>query len=231
MKRWGLRIFVCLLLGVVTTVSVAWGCLLVIDQFPTATGRPMHDRMEWSDSGSEADTRLPSVREFDALWHHAYGPTPSYQYDRVHFGIRWARRTVVLFDLEWRTSVEYVKAFLVDESAGWPALAMSGNQFMSEKYPGWRIPNRTLALLATPGSQRQALPLRPIWPGFLIDTFFYAALWLGMIVGLGAARRTLRTRRGLCPMCKYDLRGCNEPGCPECGWNRSDDQPLGEAGG
>lgn len=25
---------------------------------------------------------------------------------------------------------------------------------------------------------------------------------------------------GYCPMCKYDLRGDLDSGCPECGWNR-----------
>ena len=39
------------------------------------------------------------------------------------------------------------------------------------------------------------------------------------------ARRNLRTRRGLCPTCKYDLRGDLDAGCPECGWNRAEQEP------
>ena len=64
------------------------------------------------------------------------------------------------------------------------------------------------------------LPLRPIFPGYLIDTLFYSAIWLALFVGPGAARRTIRRRRGRCPMCGYDLRGDLESGCPECGWGR-----------
>ena len=80
-----------------------------------------------------------------------------------------------------------------------------------------------------PRGEPRALPLRPIFPGFLIDTLFYGAIWFGLLFGFGAARRGLRKRRGLCPMCAYDLRGDLDTGCPECGWNRRDDQPPGEA--
>ncbi len=30
-----------------------------------------------------------------------------------------------------------------------------------------------------------------------------------------------RQTRNLCPNCNYDLRGCEEPGCPECRWRRA----------
>ena len=30
----------------------------------------------------------------------------------------------------------------------------------------------------------------------------------------------IRGRSHECPECCYDLRGCREPGCPECGWSR-----------
>lgn len=37
-------------------------------------------------------------------------------------------------------------------------------------------------------------------------------------------REDRRLSRGLCPTCAYDLRADFESGCPECGWNRRDDQ-------
>ena len=41
------------------------------------------------------------------------------------------------------------------------------------------------------------LPLRPIWPGFAVNTIFYAAiLWL-VIPGPIALRRHIRRKRGL----------------------------------
>ena len=69
------------------------------------------------------------------------------------------------------------------------------------------------------------LPLRPIWPGFAINTVFYAfILWLLFALGGTpfALRRRRRIKRGLCPKCAYDLRGSatDSTTCPECGATR-----------
>lgn len=59
------------------------------------------------------------------------------------------------------------------------------------------------------------LPLRPIWPGFAVNTLFYAAvLWL-LIWGPFALRRLVRKQRGLCPACGYPVGGLAT--CTECG--------------
>jgi hypothetical protein len=60
----------------------------------------------------------------------------------------------------------------------------------------------------------------PLWPGFAVNTLFYAAiLWL-LICGLFALRRFAlrrfaRVRRGLCPACAYPIG--ESPVCTECG--------------
>jgi hypothetical protein len=59
------------------------------------------------------------------------------------------------------------------------------------------------------------LPLLPIWPGFAINTLFYAAiLWL-LFAAPFALRRRSRIRRGLCPACAYKIG--ESPICTECG--------------
>jgi hypothetical protein len=59
------------------------------------------------------------------------------------------------------------------------------------------------------------LPLRLIWPGFAVNTIFYAAiLWL-LIPGPFALRRLIRRRRGLCPKCGYPMG--ESDACTECG--------------
>ncbi len=61
----------------------------------------------------------------------------------------------------------------------------------------------------------EMLPLRPIWPGFAINTVFYAAiLWL-LFAAFGRIRRWRRIKRGLCAGCGYPV-GSNER-CTECG--------------
>ncbi len=98
-------------------------------------------------------------------------------------------------------------------SSGWPARAMSG-----ETWEAW-VPGQR-----PKWSNRQAmfvggglLPLRPIWPDFAVNTFFYAAiLWL-VIPGPFVLRRLIRRRRGLCLACGYDLRHAEHEACPECG--------------
>ena len=68
------------------------------------------------------------------------------------------------------------------------------------------------------------LPLRPIFPGVIINTLFYAAIWFGVFFGVAALRRFIRKKRGRCVKCSYDLRSGfagEERGCPECGWGRA----------
>ena len=61
----------------------------------------------------------------------------------------------------------------------------------------------------------RALPLRLLWPGFALNTAFYAAnLWL-LVRGPFALRRFLRVRRGLCPKCAYPMG--ESAVCTECG--------------
>ena len=58
----------------------------------------------------------------------------------------------------------------------------------------------------------------PIWPAFLMNSLIYA--FLSCLAFLAGVRwlRLSRQRRGLCPGCKYDLRGLAHPRCPECGF-------------
>ncbi len=61
----------------------------------------------------------------------------------------------------------------------------------------------------------RALPLRPIWRGFAINTIFYAALLWLLIPGPFVLRRHIRIRRGLCPACAYPMG--ESAVCSECG--------------
>lgn len=77
---------------------------------------------------------------------------------------------------------------IVSSSAGWPWLAASGRGLMdgtpSRVWTEW-FPTVTLGALI------MRVPVRPIWPGLIGNTTFYAAITLGLFVGV----RVLRTRR------------------------------------
>ncbi len=64
----------------------------------------------------------------------------------------------------------------------------------------------------------ESLPVIPLWPGFAVNTLFYAALAWGLWQVPLALRRRSRRRKGLCTHCAYDRTGiATDAPCPECG--------------
>jgi hypothetical protein len=163
MKRWILRILVCLLLGAVTTVAVAWGCA----QFISPYGVVNATDPEWTEI-------------------HYFG-IGAHEWHYLQQGQTEPGGRVI---------------------AGWPCLALAG----------YAAPP-----LGSSWTVRSDFPkpFAPIWPGFVIDTLFYAAIWGGLFFGFASAKRGIRRARGRCPECGYDLRGNLSAGCSECGWKRS----------
>ena len=62
---------------------------------------------------------------------------------------------------------------------------------------------------------QRLIPLCPIWPGFAINTLFYAGVLWMLCCGPFALRRMIRRRRGRCPQCGYPIG--QSPVCTECG--------------
>ena len=50
------------------------------------------------------------------------------------------------------------------------------------------------------------LPARVLWPGFVMNTLFFAGLLWLVFRGPTLLRRRLRIHRGLCPLCAYPAR-------------------------
>ena len=63
----------------------------------------------------------------------------------------------------------------------------------------------------------------PLWPGFAINTIFYAAILYALFAVPGAVRRRVRIKRGQCASCGYSLCDNTSDKCPECGITASGD--------
>jgi hypothetical protein len=108
--------------------------------------------------------------------------------------------------------------------AGWPVRSLAYAEFARQSSGnGLQISRWALKIGPFLGHDMGlSLPLKPIWPGFAINTVFYAAVLWVLLALPGAVRRFVRRRRGRCTRCDYDLRGqvADSNGhilCPECG--------------
>jgi hypothetical protein len=112
---------------------------------------------------------------------------------------------------------------LVEDLRGWPLYSMRCSfsiRWLGSPSGGHTNSGIELEFRSDPGyfygwMGARALPLRPIWSGFIINTLFYAALAWFAVPGPFALRRLLRARRGLCMKCAYPI-GAGEV-CTECG--------------
>jgi hypothetical protein len=227
-KRWRVitRIVVFLLLGAIVNVAVAWGL---------AAWQPI--------GGSASITRTFASLGFSRYWSlqrfdhtgtirfrsfYCYGTTKTADTDQnpvsVMFpgGQLWdvtAIRPMVHSQIE------------CEVIAGWPMLSLSG--LTREEQHGtmsgqddrdvskYAIRLHSIPAASSMEASLRLLPLLPIWPGFAINTIFYAVLlWLlwitpGKIRRYRTRRRRMREHR--CLACNYQIAEGVGPNCSECG--------------
>jgi hypothetical protein len=203
-KRLIVTILILLLAGAMVNVAVAWGLAAWVDVLEgEGTRRFLYVRdgqwfvTEYRALGStlvssaithgrpKSRPRLVRVKDEDDMLPY-WAPIRESQ-GAIRDARGFPARTMVCSG-EWRRS----------PSLGWIAtLTHDGIQLPSD------------------GTRWRVLPLRPIWPGFILNTLFYAvALWL-LWGGPFRLRQSLRVRRGLCPKCAYPMGEAAV--CTECG--------------
>ncbi len=223
-RRRTLLMMIVLLLvgGAVVNVAVAWGCALWIQPTPntrilttgTSSVVPKLHFSFWTERGA---TRVLSWPSNDLA--NSELPQDWVVYLDRTLRPYWSR-------ISHRTPAD-VASVLIEDARGWPFLSMMSVFSRSTQFDTRGTPTELLVGIQLPpgpsglltGDTARAIPTRPIWPGFAINTVFYAVvLWL-LFAAPFVVRRWRRIRRGLCPKCAYDLRGSvvGSQACPECG--------------
>lgn len=164
------------------------------------------------------------------------------------WAIGWCRTTIFLRDSEhWadvRASVEqgkratYISPRLENWRMGFPFYCQRG-YFFSHSSTWIKEQSSTsknvdsdgsggLLTIRSPSIHRrksaQYIPLIPIWWGWLLNVMIYAAALAFICPAMSRrwGRQARRQRKGLCPLCAYDLKADLTTGCPECGWQREE---------
>ncbi len=235
-KRWGILILVCLLLGVVTTVAVAWYCARAV-----AIGKAQ--RVSLSLNGSE-----PTLKWYTCAGAAAFEMQDGW-YRSSTDALEWAasqreqKSLEVLPDWgrDWYPTAfeEYAEGFCprIRDGRGWPFIAFYSDSIYDPTqrdasrhffvHNGQVIPSTPVfkefkwGIPINGGSARldgpACLPFHPAWHGFLADTFSYAALIFISICTFRILKKRRRLRLGHCSSCGYSLTGNMTGRCPECG--------------
>ena len=217
-KRRLFKLVVFLLLGAVVNVAVAWGIALLVDfgVVQDTLGGAKSRRGDWvvfqHVAGGAIRIRALVVSGDNIEEYEQYAMPP------------WLLPLWGPLAVQVRQQVIDEPFVRVADAYGWPTYSLwCAFAWNTAQWPNVLTDPRLSAILITSpmggnyALSQRALPLRPIWRGFAINTIFYAAIVWMLTLGPFAARRFIRNKRGLCIKCGYDLRGAEHEVCPECG--------------
>lgn len=211
-RRIVIQVSICLLLGAIVNIAVAWGFAWFTPQFGSNEFTIYHDDDNFDGTMREVwEQYFPSD-----LNKEAFQPLTRWKFNNA--GLR--------YDLVDCRDMKAPPVFLQVVQAGYPMNCLSYHYWIQNfgRTPSNDVEAR-FALLWKQPPPRQfptdqrtiALPLRPLWPAFAINTIFYSVIIWMLFFAPFVLRRWRRIRLGLCTKCGYDLRGVKHEKCPECG--------------
>jgi hypothetical protein len=215
---------ICLALGAVASYAVAWGLVLRTNFTSILAAR-------YSLAGTVARTTLPfEPVDYDGS---IYFPPSVERLDVEAADIGWGRSTrrfvnssepvvsesIVAgdLDLNFLTVYEERFGFPMQSAAKWSTHTLEVNAWPSTPQPAARVlDGGWWAFSRLQGLDAVRFPLRPIWPGLIINSIVYSLAAWALWRGVAAMRARCRRKLGdVCLKCRYP-RGTS-PVCTECG--------------
>ncbi|MCI0674411.1 MAG: hypothetical protein L0Y42_01395 [Phycisphaerales bacterium] len=219
MKRLIEKVTLFLFLGAIINIAVAWALAMLVDVTFTPM-RQVNDGTQFATSWR----RMGAER-----WTLQYVPNTGHTFDEPpidYYKPAWCTADSLAqpsWDVSRHPALDQCDMVAFD-ARGWPCLALQGqvgstivrtvNAGTTDDAAAIRL-NRPAPLLFFWVRDIRFLPTRPVWPGFAINTLFYAAILSLLFAAPGFVRRRRRIKRGLCPACAYPI-GASET-CTECG--------------
>jgi hypothetical protein len=218
MKRRIFKVCLFLLLGAIINVAVAWFFAISCDM-------PVMEK-RWQETVHDNVGHIVEFRTARAArgWRSIWYASPATEGDRR------ARSSPEPVDLpywfpEHAQPLDLLagapfNSQLWAQAYGWPCLTVYWSRPYDSRGSQWSVHNgidlTNVPFQRASGNEwPRVLPLGFIWPGFAINTIFYAALLWMMFAFPFVIRRRRRIKRGLCPACAYPVG--HSPVCTECG--------------
>lgn len=229
-RTWLKRCTLALILGVIATVGIAWAMAWQFAGYPRLTGWSFDDgkvcivregrgmrEIEWSACDQltvESATLLAECHIYFECTPRGLGnwDMPEAQ------GMRLTSPLTPRTTLHSSPTIKTMSRRIETEH-GWPFQTLWHWQDAEYGRVHGAIPFETLGRLREryPGQAWSGLSYLPIWSGIILNTLFYAMLFV-CLISIPDVTRSIRHRvHDGCPHCGYDLAGLTSSQCPECG--------------
>lgn len=216
------RVSLAVLLGLATSIAIAWRIAYLVQTSLTYTGHSHRCLVGAPDHPTWLCHEIgPGFEQVDAVGEWITPPdTPVPDDVRADYPIEdyaipsWAGMP------DEATSERQIKTI----AAGWPFLCLAGGYRAKFAYTGgqkhlsYRSVNMIYQVPVGFSSSRGLFPIGILWRGLLADTVLWGAPWWCALLIPALIRRRWRSKRNRCRACGYSRAGlASGAPCPECG--------------